>query len=295
MYYDPMYPGMRPMTCLGPTATAADGTNDEWNCLLRIGNTYGAPFVQQSGTSRTHPGRCDCTNPAHVLSDACDQIDLLVGLVVYDLSANASVASKHPAVFQPFLPFMEFFYVAPVQTAKSISKNSYNPAFAGVYSWAADQSTDPKAKQMLDPVWRSAVYEYTNVPSFQYGKVITFHVYSSAGDDDRSVSANNYQLTDGACADSMTSPSFSNLIDTPMSPLVEDYYQCTMGYWDSFVNAMGIATTNANNFASLFALPVCFTVWFLGLSLQKGRRIVGVALDGSVHDHDTVGRGSGVN
>ena len=54
---------------------------------------------------------------------------------------------------------------------------------------------------------------------------IHYRTPSSAGDDDRSISSNNYQLANGACADSMTSDNFKNLIDIPLSPLVEDYYQ----------------------------------------------------------------------
>ena len=71
----------------------------------------------------------------------------------------------------------------------------------------------------------------------------------------------------------MTSPNFKNLIDIPLSPLVEDYYQCTMGYWDAFVNSMGIATTNANNFASLIALPFFFSLWGMAVFFRKASKV----------------------
>ena len=54
--YDPNYPGMIPMTCIGPSSSTS-----EWNCLIRVGSTYGAPFVQQSGTNRQYPDVCNCS------------------------------------------------------------------------------------------------------------------------------------------------------------------------------------------------------------------------------------------
>ena len=119
----------------------------------------------------------------------------------------------------------------------------------------------------------------------------SFTLHSSAGDDDRSISSNNYQLGNGACADSMTPKNFQNLIDIPLSPLVEDYYQCTMGYWDSFVNSMGIATTNANNFASLIALPFFFSLWGLAVFFRKTGTQVAAILVNSTHDHAPVSGG----
>ena len=68
-------------------------------------------------------------------------------------------------------------------------------------------------------IFRNIYITYTNTTANTL-----FH-HSSDGDDDRSISSNNYQLHNGACADSMTSKNFQNLIDTPLSPLVEDYYQ----------------------------------------------------------------------
>ena len=55
--YDPNYPGMAPMTCIGPSGPSSA----EWNCLIRVGQTYGAPFVQQSGTNRQYPDVCNCS------------------------------------------------------------------------------------------------------------------------------------------------------------------------------------------------------------------------------------------
>ena len=110
-------------------------------------------------------------------SDACDQIDLLLGMVVYDTMVNTTYMNKYPVVFQPFLPFMQFLYDAPTQTARSISVNSYSPAFAGMFSWAVGPTSDKRAKQMLDPTWRKNAYQYSYTNSFGYGRVITYRIY----------------------------------------------------------------------------------------------------------------------
>ena len=111
------------------------------------------------------------------LSDACDQIDLLLGMVVFDTSVNATFLSKFPLVFQPFLPFMQLFYEEPIQTAKSISINSYSPAFAGIFSSTIGPTSNQRARQMLDSTWRKHAYQYTYTDSFGYGKVITYRIY----------------------------------------------------------------------------------------------------------------------
>ena len=98
-------------------------------------------------------------------------------MIVYDTSVNATYLSKYPPAFQPFLPFMQFFYDAPIQTAKSISVNSYSPAFAGVFSWTVGPTSDKRAKQMLDPTWRKHAYQYSYTDSFGYGTVITYRAY----------------------------------------------------------------------------------------------------------------------
>ena len=46
-----------------------------------------------------------------------------------------------------------------------------------------------------------------------------------------------------------------------------------MDYWDAFVNAMGIATTNANNFASLIALPFFFSLWGMAIFFRKASKV----------------------
>ena len=61
--YDPNFPGMSPMTCIGPSSSVS-----EWNCLIRVGQSYGAPFVQQSGTNRQYPDVCNCSLASGKLS-----------------------------------------------------------------------------------------------------------------------------------------------------------------------------------------------------------------------------------
>lgn len=76
--YDDNYPGMSPVTCVGPT----DGDSSEWNCFLRIGDSYGIPVLQHKGSNSTAATRCVCGSGT--LPADCQKLNLLVGVIVYD-------------------------------------------------------------------------------------------------------------------------------------------------------------------------------------------------------------------
>lgn len=76
--YDDNYPGMSPVTCVGPT----DGDSSEWNCFLRIGDSYGIPVLQHKGSDSTTATRCVCGSGT--LPADCQKLNLLVGVIVYD-------------------------------------------------------------------------------------------------------------------------------------------------------------------------------------------------------------------
>ena len=77
--YDQNYPGMAPISCVGPTSAGPE----KWNCFLRIGDSYGIPFLQHKGANSTFPQKCLCSDGTGK-SEACNKLNLMFGVVVYD-------------------------------------------------------------------------------------------------------------------------------------------------------------------------------------------------------------------
>ena len=111
--YDPLYPKMDPVYCIGPTASYP--TN--WKCVLRVGNSYGVPLLNHRGMNLTYPSTCDCS-PINADAKECDDFDFLAGVALFDFQSNdTSVGgsmSSFPTLFRPFVPILELFYVPPV-------------------------------------------------------------------------------------------------------------------------------------------------------------------------------------
>ena len=134
---------MDPMFCIG----AEDDTIDEWNCVIAVGNTYGAPIFQHAGATEELATRCDCASPEG-LTDHCDAFDFLAGLFVFDGPANQTALSQYPKSFQPFVPMMEFFYLPPEVGIREANDLAFKPA------WTAIHSDIYPRPEYQDPIYR---------------------------------------------------------------------------------------------------------------------------------------------
>ena len=252
--YDPGYPGMAPVTCVGPT----NGSSDQWNCLLRIGSSYGIPFLTDRGANATFPEKCDCTSE-NGNSTICDNFNLLLGLIVFDHKSNPALIAGYPEEFQPIIPFLEVFYVPPLFPAKSANRLSFYPAFAAMFG--------QNSTVMQSVTWRSDMYSFTST-SFGTGSFIIINSFSNI---QSGVTADNLQLDDGACADQITTKKFYRFYDNRWGPLVESYYQCTMSFSDAVLNAAGIASGTAGlivPMSILFLMYMCMGLGALRMLLR---------------------------
>ena len=240
--YDPGYPGMAPITCVGPSNQGAD----QWNCLLRVGSSYGIPYLVHRGANKTYPEACDCASNG--ASSSCDDFNLLLGLIVFDHKSQPKLIEGYPEAFQPIIPFLEVFYVPPLFPAKSANRYSFYPAFAAMFGQSSTI--------MQSAAWRSDKYAYTST-NFGTGAIIVINSFSNI---QSGVTADNLQLQDGACADQITTVNFNNFYSNSWGPLVETYYQCTMSFSDAILNAAGIASGTAGLLVPvglLFIMYVC--------------------------------------
>ena len=225
--YDPGYPGMSPITCVGPTNQGSE----QWNCLLRVGSSYGIPYLVHRGANTTDPVPCDCASNGK--STACDDFNLLLGLIVFDHKSRPALIAGYPEAFQPIIPFLEVYYVPPLFPAKLANRLSFYPAFAAMFG--------QNSAKMQSASWRSNAYSYTNT-SFGTGSIIVISSFSSI---QSGVTPDNLQLQDGACADQISTVNFKKFYTNSWGPLVETYYQCTMNFGDAVLNAAGIASGTA--------------------------------------------------
>ena len=249
--YDPGYPGMAPVTCVGPTGSTAEN----WNCLLRIGSSYGIPFLTHRGANTTFPVPCECSSNGDL--DACDDFNLLLGLIVFDHESQPSLIAGYPKAFQPIIPFLEVFYIPPLFPAKLANRLSFYPAFAAMFG--------QNNTKMQSATWRSDAYSYTST-NFGTGSIIVINSFSEI---QSGVTADNLQLTDGACADQMSTDKFSNFYSNKWGPLVENYYQCTMLFSDAVLNASGIASGTAG-----LIVPVCIlSIFYICMGLGSWKTI----------------------
>ena len=197
--FDGLYPTMSPMYCLGPKGS----NSSEWNCLLKIGNSFGIPFLVHSGATSSFPQKCDCsTNIGR--SPACNQFNLLSGVIMHDYSKNYSGTASFQDHIKPFLPALEVFYVPPVQSASTANQLAYYPAWAAMFGQGSPQFDDP--------LWRQNAYQFSYTDTFGYASLIVFQSFTAR---DWTISKNKYQLRQGSCADSFSTPSFQNLIHKP--------------------------------------------------------------------------------
>ena len=185
--------------------------------MLRVGSSYGYPIFIHRGSDNNYPEPCDCSSSRGFLP-LCDDFDFFAGFAVFDINANRTTVDKkikeYPLQFRPFLPLMELLYVEPTVSILTGNKKVFESAFASVKQGSSDRFTNES--------WRLKHYEWCLTKSFGYCTII---IWESSDPISHIVSDNLYDVSRGACADSMSTPFINQLLETPYGALEEAYYK----------------------------------------------------------------------
>jgi len=244
---------MAPLTCIGPKG----GNQSEWNCVIRIGNSYGIPFFTHYGQSQTYPTPCACPTE----SSACDTFDFLSGMMVYDVTKNATAYSHmgYSQAFAAFLPVLEVFYMPPPFSAAACSQLTYFPSFASLSTQSQANitaSVNATNNKLRSRSWRQQHYNFSTTLSYGTGSLITWR---SSSPTDQSVSPYFFQLANGGCADVAYWPSaFERLQNVSWGNLEEDYYRCTQTAVNAVFTSLGVSAGTAASIAPIFAIFVIY-------------------------------------
>ncbi len=233
------FPLQSNLYCLGPKASLANNSSNDWYCLMRFGDSYGLPFFQHYGTSNVHPTPCNCGyNGNHA---KCNDFDFLIGAMLYDHSKNISHSwgytyqkDQYSKRERPFLPFLEYLFGGPLNPPRIIKDDDYEifyPAWLGTTS--AEIGVD---NQTYNQTYREKIYNFSRT-SFGTATFFSFRAHTKY--NRHSVNSRSYQVLNGSCADSFTSPGFDVLAIKPWAPLNEIYYQCTYKTTDAMTNGAG--------------------------------------------------------
>jgi len=246
--FDPQYPGMQAMACIGPTSSFSSASNfSNWNCLLPFGDSYGLPFFLSHGANETAPVACNCSTSTGKASN-CDNFDFLTGALVYNWNTNTTFSHLYSPSFLPFLPFLEL-------TTSGVSFTDANDMVFEA-AFAALHSQFPGSEALFrDHTWRKAQYQFSYTPTFGYASLVVFRTYTTNG---KYISPTFFQLQNGGCSDSFYSPNFSNFYTNSWGDLDETYYRCTMNSTDAIFNSIGISFGTATSIAPIAMMIIMY-------------------------------------
>ena len=153
-----------------------------------------------------------CSSYEYAQGPACDVFNLMSGFMFFDNGMTIETA------VQVWLDI-----VIREGTAINLNRNAYNATWASVASTYAP-NVDPI---MYDEQWRADAYEFCRVPGVGTCSLFTVNSYGSQVFD-KSLSEYLFLINDGACADQFMIPpaAFTKLMESPPTPIVEDYFEC---------------------------------------------------------------------
>lgn len=241
-YYDPKYPGMTPLYCGENLDSPAEGVEAfPVLCAMRVGNIFVLPFIQHLGQSLQTPIPCDCTNAdlferlTRSANHPCHLFNFGFGFLYWNTpSAVPVVEIAH-----------RFYQIAQAANAGGGTSSSalaisrilqarlYYTLSASIpaFNHSADNATTASSPTnvsfstlMNDPTFRRDSYGgLCNSTEWGLCNIASFYVYdlipsssstnnsdgTSVGAFDFTISPQYYQLSHGACRDSI-SPAASN-------------------------------------------------------------------------------------
>jgi hypothetical protein len=176
-YFNPKFPGMAPITCLVNVT-----------CSLRLGpSNYAIPFFHHIGNSTINPDKCNCAVfSAEDKADSfhpCNLFSFLAGFIYFP----ASDASE----------LFEFLISTPAATSFGAS---YPPSFVAS-AFGQKSPLYPVFNQQQN---REKLFDFC---AMKHGNcsMVTFTLFDTANPD-WSLTRFYYQLTNGACQDTISLP-----------------------------------------------------------------------------------------
>ena len=134
----------------------------------------------------------------------------MVGVIFYyadpKLGAEVSLSLS-------MLALLELFSVRPYAETNRLS---YNASYAACMYDVTDA--------YYNASFRQPAYEFCNFMDYANCTLMNFNTYDSQS---QMVSEFYYQVRNGSCRDTFTTPHWDMLQDTPPTPLTQDYYECT--------------------------------------------------------------------
>lgn len=180
----------------------------------------------------------------------CDSFDIISGMIFYNnpsMDLNDTVAAL-------------IDMVVSAGDAFKLNTLAYNA------SWAAAASTyEPDVDPVIhDPDWRRSSYEFCKSSKYGGCSILAINSYGD-GVFDESITPYMYLVTDGGCSQQflVNDEAFDQLIYNPPTPIVENYYECTLQNYDALNNSIGIASGNVSVVVPIvmFALLPLMYLW----------------------------------
>jgi hypothetical protein len=250
---DPRYPEMHPIYCfikLYGNDNISEFSFDQY-CFISIGfqvnsqyPTIGIPILNHVGahdffvniTEIYYPEDCTCEN----YNPICNDISLLASLIIFDPSKNDD--SFTSSIYNTLYTIMSH---RPFDMVKTVYNSSYYSAFS------TNNNPDKEYAKKL----------YTESFSYCVGNC-TLLTFGFADDIDHYISDYYYDLINGSCGDTITSPYFDKASENPPVQLTEVYYQCFTFDADAWTNSLGIASGNIALYIPVFVLLLLPVIYF---------------------------------
>ena len=170
----------------------------------------------------------------YALGPACDAFNFMSGFMFFDVDLSLTDA-------------LILWIDLSIKNGnmRKLNFNAYNA------SWAAVASTY-ESSQYVDPIinntaWRESSYKFCEHEL--YG-TCSLYIVNSYGDQvfDKTLTEYMFLVNDGACSPQflVSDAAFESIIHNPPTPIVEDYYACTLTPLNAVINAAGIASGNAS-------------------------------------------------
>jgi hypothetical protein len=237
-FYDPRYPGMKPVTCLVDSLFPS-------TCIIELYNIIALPVFRHRGLSNEYPLNCNCTEVVRDLSfedpaHPCNVFAFLAGLLYYNNPNPAALFSLfvrngfqrlHDASFEPLFVASAFGRSSPYQA-------------------------------YFDSAYMQKIYDFCASPSYGYCSFITFSLWDE-NDYNYAVNEYYYQLPLGACRDTLSTSreSWQKLIETPFAPLDQEYVVCRATTQNALINSVGVSASNLGILAPITVLLVLGCVY----------------------------------
>jgi hypothetical protein len=179
-YYDPKFPGMRPITCIY--------TEDRQFCTIRMGLVFTIPFFHHQGNNSQLPQQCICgeisvedlENP---YSD-CNVFKFIAGVTFWQTN-----------VPDPLFRIIEYYNYS----FSTINDLSYQAAFVSSY-WG---QTSQEKEYLNSESYLQNAFSFCNITTDGPCSILTVSAFDTS-EFDWTVSKYYYQLQRGTCSASLT-------------------------------------------------------------------------------------------